>query len=224
MAELTLSDSFGKAIYRTIRDYNFKTCLELGSFDGDGSTQVFIKALANVNNPRLVCLEADPERFKNLVKNTLDYPWIENICGSSLGLPSLSLSDFDRDIWNTPFNKLQFPYEQVKSWWERDFTYLKEVESGYLESSNECFDAVLIDGGEFCGYDEFQLLKNRTKCFMLDDVFLAFKNNRVHQELLLDKNWKLVYEDPTVRHGASIFVQSDLKPLLSRKIFSIFRK
>ena len=49
---------------------------------------------------------------------------------------------------------------------------------------------------------------------MLDDVFRAFKDNRVHRELLEDKEWKLIYEDATIRHGASIFVRNHLKPVL----------
>ena len=217
MPEVTLSDSLGKAIYRTIRDYGFTSCLELGAFDGDGSTQVFIKALSNTRHPRLVCLEGKPERFKNLIENTRDYPWVESICGSTLSFDDFSLSDFDKDVWNTPFNKLKFPYELVKSWWEEDLTFLKNVPSGYLKSSTENFDVVLIDSGEFCGYAEFRLIKDRTKCLMLDDVFSAFKNNRVHQELLADKEWKLVYQDPAIRHGASIFVRSHLKSSLIRR-------
>ncbi len=44
MPEVTLKDSFGKAIFSTIRKFQFRSCLELGSFDGDGSTQVLIRA------------------------------------------------------------------------------------------------------------------------------------------------------------------------------------
>lgn len=224
MAELIFKHSFSKAIYRIIRDYGFTSCLELGSFDGDGSTQILIQALSKAPHRRLVCIEAMPERFKNLVKNTQDYPWVENHCCSTISSASFSFLDFDNDIWNTPFNKLSFQHDEVKGWWERDLAYLKGVSSGYLESSHESFDAVLIDGGEFCGYDEFRLIKDRTKCLMLDDVFFAFKNNRVHQELLQDKEWKLVYEDHSKeRNGTSIFVRSDLKPLCYRRPLTLFR-
>ncbi|MCF7728843.1 MAG: hypothetical protein K9M81_00585 [Chthoniobacterales bacterium] len=214
MAEILLNDSFGKAIYSTIRDYKFTSCLEIGSFNGDGSTQVLIAALSRASNPKLVCLESNPERFKKLIRNTKDYPWVKNICDSTISLASLTISDFDHDIWQSCFNKLQFSYEQVSSWWKQDIEFLKNIESGYLESNDESFDVCLIDGGEFCAYDEFRIVKDRVQCLMLDDVFRAFKNNRVHRELLEDKEWKLIYEDPTIRNGASIFVRNHLKPVL----------
>ncbi len=213
MRDITLNDPFGKAIYDTICSYGFTSCLELGSLDGEGSTQAFIKALSKTRNPRLVCLEANPERFKNLVKSTQKHPWVENVCDSTLSLASFSLSDFDKDVWNSPYNKLKCSYEEFKSWWEPDFSFIKNVTSGYLEYSNEHFDAVLIDGSELCGYDEYRLVKDRVQCLMLDDAFHAFKNNRVHQELLKDKSWKLIFEDPNIRNGASIFIRSHLRPL-----------
>jgi hypothetical protein len=224
MPEVTLKDSFGKAMDRTIRDYRFQSCLELGSFDGDGSTQVIIQALAAGRNPRLVCIEADPERFKNLVANTSGFPWVRNVCASTISRSSFTLSDFDRDVWNSPHNHLEFPYEQVKGWWNEGLEFLESAGDGFLDTSSEAFDVVLIDGGEFCGYDEFRLVKDRSQCLLLDDVFKAYKNSRVHAELLSDPHWKLVWEDRMVRHGASIFVRSHLRPSLAARLRGIFRR
>jgi len=224
MPEVTLNDSFGKAIDRTIRDYRFQSCLELGSFDGDGSTQVIIEALSGTRNPRLVCVEADPERFENLVANTAGFPWVETVCASTISRSSFTLTDFDRDVWNSPHNHLEFPYEQVKGWWDEGLEFLEKAGSGFLDSSAEAFDVVLIDGGEFCGYDEFRLVRDRCKCLLLDDVFKAYKNARVHAELLEDPQWRLVWEDREVRHGASIFVRTELLPSLLARIRSLFRR
>ena len=224
MAEVTRQDSFGRAIFRTIRDYGFRSVLELGSFDGDGSTQVLIKALATASDPRLVCLEAAPERFKNLESNTRAYPWVKNVCASTISPSSFTLADFDVDVWNSPHNHLEFPYEQVKGWWEEGLQYLATIDNGYLDTVDENFDAVLIDAGEFCGYDEFRLVKDRTKCLMLDDVFKAYKNSRVHAVLLADPGWKLVWEDRMIRHGASIFVRAGIQPSLPARLRNMFRK
>lgn len=224
MPEVTLQDSFGKAIDLTIRDYRFRSCLELGSFDGDGSTQVIAHALSGSRNPRFVCVEADPERFKNLLANTSSFPWVEAVCSSTISRSTFTLTDFDSDVWNSPHNHLEYPYDLVKSWWDEGLEFLEQAGDGYLNRSDEAFDVVMIDGGEFCGYDEFRLVRDRAKCLLLDDVFKAYKNSRVHAELLSDRNWKLVWEDRNVRHGASIFVRSHLQPSLKARLLKPFRK
>lgn len=209
---------------RTIRAYGFQSVLELGSFDGDGSTQVLISALKGRRAPRLVCVESQKDRYKNLVDNTRAYPWVQTICQSTIGWNSFTARNFDNDVWNSEFNKLLFPYDQVRSWWDETIATLAGLDAGFLEVLNENFDAVLIDGGEFCGYDEFRLVASRAKCLMLDDVFKAYKNNRVHRELLDSPDWRLVWSDKTVRHGASIFVRSGVKPRIFGSLKLLFEK
>jgi hypothetical protein len=81
------------------------------------------------------------------------------------------------------------------------------VSAGYLETLNETFDVALIDGDEFCGYDDYRLVKDRVRCLMLDDAFHAFKCRRAHCELADDPAWSLVWADASVRNGAAIWVR-----------------
>ena len=55
----------------------------------------------------------------------------------------------------------------------------------------EIFDVVLLDGGEFTTYYEYQLLKNRCKILMLDDV-KSDKCRLIAQEIVSDPTWKIV--------------------------------
>ena len=47
MAEITSHDAFGRAMEKCIRVYAIQRILEIGAFDGDGSTQVLAGALAS---------------------------------------------------------------------------------------------------------------------------------------------------------------------------------
>ena len=68
MAEITTSDSFGIAMGKCIKRYAIRKILEIGAFDGDGSTQVLAQALAAKKGEKiLVSLEEKPERFHNQV-------------------------------------------------------------------------------------------------------------------------------------------------------------
>lgn len=206
-AEITAADSFGQAIFATVRSWNIQSVLEIGSFDGLGSTQVFIDALRYAAAPRMTCLEADPMRHRELVMNTIRHPWVECVCQSSISMDSLTPRDFDRDVWQSPDNHLRYRREMVRTWWEDTLMYLVDVEAGYLETTSETHDAALIDGDEFCGYDDYRLVKDRVRCLMLDDVFHAYKCSRAHRELGEDSEWQLLWADESVRNGAAIWIR-----------------
>lgn len=206
-AEITSSDSFGQAIALTMQAFGFSSVLEIGSFDGLGSTQVFIEALKARPLKRLVCLETNPTRWQQLCVNTTGYSWVKPVCQSSISLASLTPKDFDNDVWQSPYNGLHYPRDEVHGWWEETQRYLACVREGYLEATSDTFDAVLIDGDEFTGYDDFRLVKDRVACIMLDDAFNAYKCHRANRELAADPAWYPLWCDSTVRNGAAIWVR-----------------
>jgi hypothetical protein len=71
---------------------------------------------------------------------------------------------------------------------------------------DEIFDEIdflLLDGGEFSTYPEWNKLKERTKIVALDDI-LEIKTSLIHHELLNDKNYELLEKTPD-GNGFSIF-------------------
>lgn len=221
MPEITNRDAFGSAMRGVVLDFKIYHVLEIGAFDGDGSTIVLAEALAcKKASVSLVSLEYSPARFRNLSANAASFSFVKPINASSIGKHSFTAWDFESDVWNTPYNGLKYPKEQVREWHQQDVALMQTIDAGYLDSvpAPGPWDAVLIDGGEFAGYDEFRLVKNRTKCLFLDDCFSAYKTNRVRQELAKSLEWKLIWEGPHVRNGGAIFVRNDLEKerLLSR--------
>ena len=63
----------------------------------------------------------------------------------------------------------------------------------------EVFDVILLDGGEFTTYYEFQLLKNRCKILMLDDINVD-KCKLIVSEILADPSWKIIKKQ-NIRNG-----------------------
>ena len=142
--------------------------------------------------------------------NITRYTSVRPMQASSLGCDSFTLRDFEKDVWSSSFNGLRYPKEQVAGWHAEDTSRISQVAHGFLEESNESWDAVLIDGGEFFGWDEFRMLRSRSRCFFLDDAFHAFKTFRVRVELSQDPDWRLVWADPHLRNGAAIYVHRTL--------------
>jgi len=221
MPEITLHSGFGRAMFRTIRAFSLRRILEIGSFDGDGSTQVLAVALAPLESPDLTCLEMREDRFSNLLRNTAHLPWVKAVRASSVGWGSFTARDFDKDIWPSFGSQPKDFYDRVKSWWVDDVRHIKAETRGFLDQSDAGFDAALIDGGEFSGFDEFRLLKDRVDCFFLDDVFHAFKNRKVYEALHIDADWHAVFIDRSERNGTAIFVR---KARLGNRIQHRFRE
>lgn len=208
MPEITLADEFGRAIAQTVLTYGYRSAIEIGSWDGSGSTAILAAALGRQESPRLVAIESERDRFDRLAERFADTPWIECYHGSSISLASLTPQVFD-DVWHSRHNALRYPEDQVRGWWDQCRAYMATVAAGYLEDHEEDrFDVALIDGAEFTGYDEFRLLRHRVRCFMLDDCYHAYKCSQARIALLADPAWHLVWASSYVRNGAAIFVKS----------------
>ena len=215
MGEITKNDEFGDAIIKTCKALNLRKVLEIGSWDGTGSTQCFIEGMKDLEGDKLLdCIEIRPDRFSQLVQNTKEYPWVYCHNTGSISYDSMIYKFFD-EIWESPFNKI--PKEDrngsmqplVKTWFEDDMNCLKQVKQGFIESSKTFYDGVLIDGSEFTGYSEYHLLRNRTNVFFLDDYSKAFKTNKVAYELVKSGEWDIVNGNKDTRNGWAILKRKE---------------
>jgi hypothetical protein len=204
--EITLADPFGQAIAKTIETFNIRSVIEVGSGEGAGSTECIAAGMWKVSpaDRELVCIEANPDRFANLAERFAGLPWVTAVNSRSVSRGSMTPKSFD-DVWSSPHNGLRYPREAVAKWWNE-----QHDGPGYLETlpSGKRFDAALIDGCEFTGFDDFRLLKDRVRVVMLDDTFSAYKCRRAEHVLRFDPEWHCVWSSIFVRNGASIWVRA----------------
>ena len=67
-------------------------------------------------------------------------------------------------------------------------------------------DFLILDGGEFSSWIEYQLLKDRSKIIFLDDTRPpVIKNYKAREDLLSSKNHKLIIDKLESRNGFCIF-------------------
>jgi hypothetical protein len=206
MPEITIEDEFGRAIACTVLARGYATAIEIGSWDGSGSTAILAGTLA-ARGTRLVAIESDHARHEQLAARFAGTPWVECHNGSSISRRSITPRSFPA-MWLSPYNRLRYPEAMVAGWWQEFMGYIAGVKAGWLESNPaETFDVALIDGSEFTGWDEFRLLRDRVRCFMLDDAFNAYKCTQARMALHDDPSWELVWASAYVRNGAAIFVK-----------------
>ena len=213
MGEVSTDTTLGRYIIDIVKDLHLKTNLDIGAWDGTGATKCFIDAMKDFPEKSLTCLEIDKTKFNNLVKNVKKYKWVKCHNKSSINCNKLIDLGFDR-IWYSPFNPLiHFPdnkEETVQQWYNGDVQLMKKYPYGFLEKDKTIYDAVLIDGGEFSGYFEFELLKDRTNVFFLDDSFRAYKTYKVATLLMEDLEWECVAYEKSVE-GIDWGLDPDIK-------------
>jgi hypothetical protein len=207
--EININEEFGNSIYNTVLEYKLNSNLEIGSWDGEGSTFCFVEAMKqNAGQKFLACIEIDKQKISILSQRYKAFDFVQPIYGSSINYEEMLYKDFE-EIWNSPYNKINkniTDKQLVKSWFDRDIELLKKVKTSAINYlKNYYWDSVLIDGGEFTGYSEFNLLKNKTKFLFLDDVHHAFKCYEIYEELKNDNNWELLNENKNIRNGYAIF-------------------
>ena len=186
------NDSFSVEITNYASNLNYKTFLEIGTWNGLGSTKAFSNGFINRKDDYIFySLECNKDKCMDAIKLYTDNNQIHIL---------------NEVIWNeepSDFYKI-FPQcltnDMYKHWNEVDIINMKRCDL-FLNRTNlpEIFDVLLLDGGEFTTYHEFQILKNRCKVLMLDDIN-ADKCKLIVEEIKCDKSWKIIKEE-NVRNG-----------------------
>ena len=219
MAEITLEDPLGIMIRDAVRFIGLKNNLEIGAWDGSGSTQCFIEGMKEFEEKSLKSIEINEERFLELKERVKSYDWIECIHDSSISSDTLPPYEYiwDSNHFKCPIEKMSYDEKQVekaniKVWYDRDIKLMSNFD-GYLHTDKDYYDSVLIDGGEFCGYEEFLLLKDRTDVFFLDDCHIAYKTSKVFDVLKNDNEWSCLMNcvppHPNSRNGSAAFIRNE---------------
>lgn len=186
------NDSFSFEITKYSSNLNNKTFLEIGTWNGLGSTRAFSNGFRNrTDNYVFYSLECNKDKYMDAIKLYTDNDKIHIL---------------NEVIWNeepSDFYKI-FPQcltnNIYRHWNEVDIINMKKCNL-FLNRPNlpEVFDVLLLDGGEFTTYYEFQILKNRCKILMLDDINVD-KCKLIVEEIKADKSWKIIkYE--SIRNG-----------------------
>jgi hypothetical protein len=185
------NDNFSKQIEQYASNTNYKTYLEIGTWNGLGSTRAFSNGFNKRDDDYIFySLECNKDKW-------LDASKLYN---------NNKIHILNEVIWNEePANFYEiFPQcltnDMYKHWNNVDLINMKKCNL-FLNRPNlpSIFDVILLDGGEFTTYYEFQLLKNRCKILMLDDINVS-KCTLIVKEIENDKSWRIIKKE-NVRNG-----------------------
>jgi len=178
------NDSFSKEIEKYASNLNNKTFLEIGTWNGLGSTKAFENGFKTRNdNYIFYSLECNKDKSND---------------ASKLYSNNNKINILNEVIWNEEPDDFYKIFPELKNnelynhWNNIDIINMKNCNL-FLNRQNlpDIFDVILLDGGEFTTYYDFQNIKNRCKILMLDDTETN-KCKLIVKELISDSKWKII--------------------------------
>ena len=162
---------FGERIYQYSSNKNFKNFVEVGTWNGQGSTKCFMDALLERSDSScLYSLEANIE-FHTQAMNF----WSPFLFGPFMAHRKLNLL-FGRIIEVKDLVSIEeiknheiFKQHPWLEWRDRNIKEYGECKNVVDQLPAE-IDVLCLDGGQFSTRAEFDTLKERTKVIMLDDT------------------------------------------------------
>jgi hypothetical protein len=201
MQEITINDSFGKALAKY--SDGLDVGLEIGGGTGDGSTQcIFTRILYSIeNNPSNI-----PYHQKNIDSRRGGVAIHGNSTEPERWMTEDDIISFYKTI---PTSLNRYPLDEIFSWIKQSIPYLGKYSGSAIRKIGDelgaKFDFVLVDGHEFSGeadLKESMKFANKDCIVALDDVNAA-KNYTNYQNL--KRNSELLEENFFCRNGWAIF-------------------
>lgn len=203
--QIQLHSEFGSFLTEIVQDVRYKTILEVGTWKGNGTTRCIVEGLIKrfQRNPipdfHFYSLEANYQFYLEALALWLPegLPFLQLIYGK-LHLNGLLTREQVQSHTKYDWVKTHF-----QLWFEKDVEDYKRSPFIHPRLLPE-LDIVVLDGGEFCGYADWQAIKQRNpKIVCLDDI-IVMKNCDVLAELECDNAWEKIAGSDE-RHGWAVF-------------------
>lgn len=188
------NDRFSELIKQIAKDESNCSFLEIGTWNGLGSTKQFVDVLKHrSDNYIFYSLECNKDKCNDAHNLYLSEPKVIIL---NEVLFNHEPNNFDEIFPQCASNAT------YKEWHRVDIENMKKCNL-FLERSDlpEVFDVVLLDGGEFTTYFDYQLIKNRCKYLLLDDINVA-KCTKIVEEIKSEPDkWMIIEENKYTRNG-----------------------
>jgi hypothetical protein len=197
LGQINLGTTAGDIIYNISKKEDVKNIVEIGTWNGMGSTLCVIKAVKESNiSKNFISIELYPDMF-NTANNNLkeDISYVKLLNGRIIDHNDIYWFDHSTIDFNTDTH--------ASLWYEKDIKLLTESEN-VLYQLPEKIDFLILDGGEYTTYPEWVVLKSRTKIVALDDSNIL-KTSRVRKEILESGEYITIHDDLLDRNGFSVF-------------------
>jgi hypothetical protein len=198
VGQVNRGSKLGEIIYNLCLQDDVKNIVEIGTWNGMGSTKCIYDAISEKKGEYLVySLECNTEFHNIALINYKNLPKLNNF---NMILGTIISPEENKDPINNYddifFN--QYSRDIQNSWYIQDLENCKKVPN-VLSIIPDSIDLLILDGGEFSSLSEYQKLKDRVKYLILDDTNMI-KNYEVSNIIRSDVNYEVLF-DSNDRNG-----------------------
>ena len=191
--QIKYNSEMGEMIEKYSQDSRFSRYLEIGTWNGGGSTYCFAKGFESRVEPfQFASLEINEQMYNEAKSKYSSAPYI-----------NIFRARIIKDNELPPINELLEMFDSVNIEWLRD-DMSSFFKTSYFDIESFNPEVVLLDGSEYLTYFEFKKLYNSTKVFILDDINTE-KCKKIVEELKSDSKWREVRIDTTQRNGWAVY-------------------
>jgi len=194
LGQINRGSKLGEIIYNLVKDEENKNILDSGTFNGLGTTKCIYDGIIDSSKKDFLVysFECNFLRFMEAHNNLSPLMKGFNI------------------IYGTIISPIQIEYhkekEEVKNsnmikWLTEDIEHMEKCINYSNKVSSIFWDIAILDGSEFTGDEEFNLIKNNFKYLILDDT-RSYKHSR-NREIILNNpdKYEIIIDDLNDRNG-----------------------
>jgi hypothetical protein len=186
IGQISLNTKLGGFLFSSALNMYINNFLEIGTWNGLGSTKCFIDGFKNrLTSFKFYSLECNSEKSEYARKL---YQNIDNV----YILNEVLLNEMPKDI-NEVFPIL-LENSTYSYWNDIDFNNMKNKKL-FFERNDlpKVFDLILLDGGEFTTWYEYNMIKDKCKILVLDDTN-TFKCKKIVEDIRENNKWNILLE------------------------------
>ncbi len=180
--QINLGTHRGFIIEKIASQADVKTIVEIGTWNGCGSTRCVLEAMRNREDCSFYTLEVNKEMYKKAIKYDPQLPHVHFINGRIIEVEDFVTSPWPRD------------QPLLGQWLPISIREHEQVEN-VLDQLPEVIDFLILDGGEFSTRAEWEILRDRTKYVFLDDT-AKLKNKANRKELINSSDFETLIDIP----------------------------
>jgi hypothetical protein len=196
---------FGEYIYNLSLRKDVNNIVEIGTWNGQGSTKCVMDALlTRFDDSRVYSLEASEKMFSMATEywnqSLINY---QDFIKEKLVLIHGTIIDEESLMTLQQLKQYQNYDSRWEEWLAQDIDNMKTC-SNVLSKIPQEIDFLILDGGEFSTLAEFNVLKDRSRIIACDDT-MVLKCSEIRRILLEEPNYACLIDEPYERNGFCIF-------------------
>lgn len=206
MGHVNTDNHFGKLLYKLGTDTQFKTYVDIGTWNGQGTTLCIMTGILEKNpTAKLHSLEANVEMYMRAFQFWgSKYPQL-NLIHGTLHKKLMPINDV---LSNPMFYKYLPAGDKYKEWYNDEANSV--LTAKIVDIPENEVDVVVIDGGEYSADGDWEVLETKNPKIVCLDDSQAVKAYNLKNRLLSSSHWDLVIDTPSDRNGWTIFKRKDV--------------